>query len=451
MRKVWVVVFTILTVTLLANAQLRDLKPGWNLFSPQQDVQLGKEAAAEVEQKMPVIHNRELDDYLNTLLNRLKQSPHAGNFPYTIHAIADKNVNAFSLPGGPLFVNTGLFAVAENEAQLAGVIGHEMSHVALRHATNRASKQNLVSIPAMLAGAIAGHGMFGQLARLGLGLGANSVLLKFSRTDEAEADYNGAEIMAEAGYNPLEMANFFEKLETQGGPKGVFAQFLSDHPNPGNRVAAVQSEIRQMPQRSFTANTGEFPHIKDLVSHLPAPGHLTGTYADGHAPGPPPARPSDGLREYRGRTFTFSYPDNWQAFGDDQSNMVTVAPQEGLVKTTSGSVSVGYGIEISYYFPQGDNLDLQRDTRALIAQLRQENPGMQVERESREVQVASQRGLLTTLTSRSPYQGETEVDSVITVPRPEGLFYMVLIAPRSEAAQLDQLFNRVQSSIRFKE
>jgi beta-barrel assembly-enhancing protease len=123
----------------------------------------------------------------------------------------------------------------------------------------------------MLAGAVAGHSLIGQLAQLGIGVGANSALLKFSRTDEAQADYNGAEIAAEAGYNPLEMANFFEKLEKQSGPRSRVAEWLSDHPNPGNRVAAVEDEIRQMPQRSLTADTGQFARIKDLVAHLPTP------------------------------------------------------------------------------------------------------------------------------------------------------------------------------------
>ncbi|MDQ6760474.1 MAG: M48 family metalloprotease [Acidobacteriota bacterium] len=449
MRKFGLILVTLASLPVSGWAELQNLKPGWNLFSPQQDVQLGKEAAAEVERKMPMVRNPEVDNYLNNILNRLKQSPHAGGFPYTIHGVADKNVNAFSLPGGPLFVNTGLILNADNEAQLAGVIAHEMSHVALRHATNQASKRNLVSIPAMLAGAVAGGGLFGQLAQLGIGLGANSALLKFSRTAESQADYNGAEIMADAGYNPIEMANFFEKLEKEGGPRGTVSQLLSDHPNPGNRVAAVQDEIRQMPQRSFDTNTGEFPRVKDMVAHLPAQGRLAGEYNDGHQPGPPPARPSGRLREYRGNSFSFSYPDNWQVFGDDKSNMVTVAPQEGLIRGANNDVSVGYGMEASYYLPEGNNIDLAGDTRRLIGQLQQQNPGMRIAQDSREVQVNGQRGLVTVLNSRSAYQGETEVDSLVSVPRPDGLFYMVFIAPRSEASHLNQLFSQVLSSVRF--
>ncbi len=445
---------TILSLALAASGQIRPIKPGWNLFSPQQDVQLGKEAAAQVQQKMAVVHNPELDRYLNTLLDRLKQSPHAGKdtgtqFPFSISAVYDKNINAFALPGGPLFIHTALIQACDNEAQLAGVIGHEMSHIVLRHSTNQVSKQNLVSIPAMLAGAVLGHGILGQLGQLGVGLGANSMLLKFSRTDEAEADYNGALIVADAGYNPLEMAHFFEKLEAKAGRQGVLSQLLSDHPNPGNRVKAVEDEIRQMPQRPFNSDTGQFQRIKDLVNHMPAPGNLTSNFQDGHAASPPSVRPSGRMREYKGSAFALSYPDNWQVFGDQQSNMVTIAPQEGLIKNGS-SVVIGYGLEVSYYFPEGNSLDLDRDTQALVRQLMQQNSGMRVAQASQAAQVGGQRGLVTSFTAQSPFQGETESDTLITVARPEGLFYLVFISPQSEADRIQGTLRDVLSSVRFQ-
>ena len=134
-----------------------------------------------------------------------------------------------------MFINTGLLRAVDNEAQLAAVMGHEMSHVILRHGTNQASKANLIQLPAMLAGQIAGTsgGMMGQLAQIGIGIGANSVLLKFSRTAESQADLMGSHIMAEAGYDPVQMAKFFDKLNAEGGKQAP--EFLSDHPNPGNR------------------------------------------------------------------------------------------------------------------------------------------------------------------------------------------------------------------------
>ncbi|HEV2690964.1 MAG TPA: M48 family metalloprotease [Bryobacteraceae bacterium] len=461
MHRIRVILVAALLVPALARAQLQQLKPGWNLFSAQQDVQLGREASAELQKQIPVVHNRELNDYLNVILRKLEPSPYARTlnrdgsrsemFPFTIQAVHSKVVNAYSLPGGPIFVNTGLIEACENEAQLAGVISHEMSHVVLRHSTNQASKQNLIALPALLAGALVGNSMLGQLAKVGIGVGANSVLLKFSRADESEADYNGAEIMADAGYNPLELANFFEKLEAKAGRQNGFEQFLSDHPNPGNRVAAMHNELQYLPRRKYvTDETGQFEHIKDLVHHLAAPGQLRGSYGDdSHAPSAPTARPSSRLLSYRGQSFSLDYPDNWQVFGDRQANTVTIAPREGLVQGSGGNVAVGYGLETSYYFPQASGVDLNRDTQALIRQLRQSNAGMHIARDARNIEVDGHPALLTTLYSTSPYRGEQEVDVLVTVSRPDGLFYLIFIAPQSEFDQIQRTFEDILRSVRL--
>jgi beta-barrel assembly-enhancing protease len=253
-------------------AQIKELKPGFNFFSPQQDIQMGKEAKAQVEQQKPVVHDERIIGYLTSLGRRLAQSPHAGNWPFSFNAIYDKNINAFALPGGPIFVNTATITAADNEAQLAGVMAHEMSHIVLRHGTHEVSKQNLIELPAMLAGSVMGNGLWGRLGQMGVSLAANSAILKYSRDAESQADYNGALIMADAGYNPVEMARFFEKLEAKGGSNSALSQFLSDHPNPGNRVKAVEQEIQYMPHRNYRDSiTGEFPGIKSYVAQLPAP------------------------------------------------------------------------------------------------------------------------------------------------------------------------------------
>ncbi len=422
-------------------------KPGWNLFSRQQDMQLGKEAQQQVQQKMNVVHNSEVSRYLSELGQKLARSKYAGNWPYTFELVADKNINAFSLPGGPIYINTGLIAAAENEAQLAGVLAHEMSHVQLRHATNQASKANLIQIPAMIAGGMMGGSMLGQLAGLGIGLGANSALLKFSRSAESQADYNGALIMADAGYNPIEMARFFEKLEAQSGRQGGLAQFLSDHPNPGNRVQAVEEEIQQLPRRNYNASTGDFAHIKDLVAHLPNRGELQSSYRDEHAQQPPAVRPASRMQTYRTNAYQVSYPENWQPFGDQNSPAVTIAPRDALFQTSNG-VQIGYGMTISYYLPQGDRSDLQQDTEAVIRELQQQNSKMTLDGR-RETTVDGQRAIVTTLNAQSPYQNEQEVDALVTVARPEGLFYLVFIAPGSEFQAAQTAFTQVLGSIRF--
>jgi beta-barrel assembly-enhancing protease len=229
------------------------LKPGFNLFSKQQDVQLGQEAAQQVRQQYQVVQNQALQDYLKRVGERLAATQPAkqGGFPFNFTLVNVPEVNAFALPGGPMFVFTALLKATDNEAQLSGVMAHEMAHVILRHGTNQVSKANLLQLPALLAGSVVGSGsMLGQLAQVGVGLGANSVLLKFSRDAESQADALGSHMMAEAGFNPIEMARFFEKLEGTSGSSSRGSQFFSDHPNPGNRQKAIEAEIRLLPHRS---------------------------------------------------------------------------------------------------------------------------------------------------------------------------------------------------------
>jgi beta-barrel assembly-enhancing protease len=265
-------ILLLLTVTLFAQEPTR-FHPGFNLFSKQQDVQLGQESAAQVRRQMPLVKDPFLNDYVSRIGQRLASTPEArdSGFPFTFEVVADPSINAFALPGGPMFINTGLLKAVDNEAELAGVMGHEMSHVILRHGTNQASKAQLIQLPALLAGQAGGGSMLGSLARVGVGLGANSVLLKFSRGAESQADLLGSHVMAESGYNPLELAHFFEKLNSQGSQRTL--QFLSDHPNPGNRERAIEEEADRLPQRNYSYQTGEFQRMKQVVAgiHEPPP------------------------------------------------------------------------------------------------------------------------------------------------------------------------------------
>jgi len=431
-------------LALPALAELQQLRPGFNLFSAQQDVQLGREAAREVPKQMTLLRNRDLDVYLDVLLRKLEKSRYARTlnrdgsrselFPFSIHAVYDKKINAFSLPGGPLFVNTGAIEAADNEAQLAGVIAHEMSHVVLRHMTNQASKRELVALPAVLAGAVAGHSLLGQLTQLGIVFTANSALLRFSRTDEAEADYNGAEMMADAGYNPIEMARFFEKLEDKAGRGGAIEQFLSDHPNPGNRIAAISDEVREMPRRNYVDDeTGQLRHVRDVVRKLPVPAHAEREVgASAPAPG---ETPSKERVTFEGRSFSLRYPENWQVQRGDKPDVVTIGPRGGVLPE-----AVGYGLQTNYFAGDADGL---------IHELRQANPEMRVAREARSIDVDGQPGALNTLDSRSPYGGG-EVDVLVTVARPEGLFYIVFIAPKAEFEKAQPTFEGVLRSVRFR-
>jgi Zn-dependent protease with chaperone function len=420
------------------------IKPGFNLFSKEHDVQLGQQAAAQIGKQYHVVENRQLQDYVRQVGERLAAQKVAkdSGFPFTFKLVSDKSINAFALPGGPTFVHTGLIAAADNEAQLAGVLAHELSHVILRHGTNQASKANLLQLPAILAGAVTGSNLLAQLTSMG----ASGFLLKFSRTAETEADLLGARLMNDAGYNPVEMARFFEKLEAEGGSRAP--QFLSDHPNPGNRVAAVQAEIRGLPQRQYGANVGDFAAMKSLVAKLPSPPAKPGAAPAAAAAPSAASRPSGGFKQFKGREVALSYPDNWQVFGESNAATVTIAPREGVVQTAGGGVNVGYGVIVSFHETQ--TRDLQQATDELVQVLRRRDPAMQIASDSRRsAQLEDSRGLVTMLASKSPYQGQYEQDMLLTVSRPVGLFYAIFIAPVTDFPSVQDTFNEMVRSIRF--
>lgn len=418
------------------------LKPGYNVYSKEQDIQLGREAAAQIRQQADIVKNSAIQEYVNRIGQRLASSPAADGYPYSFTVINEPGINAFALPGGPVFVYADLIEAADNEAQVAGVIAHEIAHVALRHGTNQASKSQLIQLPAVLAGAVIGDGsLLGQLGQLGIGLGVNSILLRYSRDAETEADALGARLMAEAGYNPIEMARFFEKLEAEGDSRAP--QFLSSHPNPGNRMKAIEAEIQTLPQRQYGFSTGNFQQIKAAVKKLPKPKQPQQQTTAASA-GPPPA-PTGGFQNFQTDRFTLAYPHGWETFGDRRSRVLTIAPRQGLVQTGSGTVSLGYGAVLSYFTPSARSLGPA--TNELISQLRQANSSMRATGQ-RQVTVAGNPGLLTNMVSASPYGG-TERDVVLTVMRPEGLFYMVFVSPEQSSAQLGDTFNQMLQSIRF--
>jgi len=246
------------------------LKPGFNVYSKQQDVELGRQVSVEVEKQVVLVRDGELQSYIAGLGRSLARHDRTGGFPYSFKMVHEDSINAFALPGGPIYVHTGLVKAVENEGQLAGVLAHEIGHVALRHSTNQASKANLIGLPAAMAAAVIGQGSAGaQAGQIGLGLGVNTVLLKYSRDAERQSDAYGARLMSEAGYNPLEMARFFEKLQEQGGSRAP--QFLSSHPEPGGRSEAVEAEIRTMPRRSYGSGTGQLSGMQRRIERLPAP------------------------------------------------------------------------------------------------------------------------------------------------------------------------------------
>lgn len=435
-----------------APAKQRKLpKPGWNMFSRDQDVQLGKEYSQQVEQQYKVINNSELTAYINRIGKRLVEKGQLENYPFFFKVVHDDSINAFALPGGPMYVHTGLIKAADNEAQIAGVLAHELSHVVLRHGTNQATKAQFAQIGAMLGGALLGNGsLTGQLAQLGIGLGANSVLLKFSRGAESDADLLGSYTMARAGYNPVEMARFFEKLEAEAGktPK-LLEIFTASHPNPGNRVKAIEEQLPYMPRGDYNTLEGDLKSMQSAVTRLgAAPKPKPAAGGQGSAPSPNAPKPanvpvSSRTKDYQAGGFTLSYPDNWQVASSQDS--VTIAPAEGLVQG-----NVGYGVIVSAARPSSGKVNLDQDTRQLLQGMAQQNAGMQVVEQPQNITVAGSPARVTKLKSQSPFANNTEIDVVITVDRGSSLFYVVCVAPEADYARFEPVYQQMIRSLRFK-
>ena len=422
-------------------------RPGFNLFSPQQDVQLGQEGAKQVLAKTQPVQNQFLQDYVNRIGQRLAQQPEArqSGFQFQFTLLNDPQVNAFALPGGPMFIYTGLLKTVDTEGQLAGVMAHEMSHVILRHGTHEATKQQFVSLPAALAGGLAGAGggMLGKLAQMGIGLGANSVLLKFSRTAESEADALGSHLMAGAGYDPIEMAHLFQKLEATGGSRGP--QLLSDHPNPGNRVQAIQAEAQVLPRRQYGYQTGEFPRVRSMLGSLPAPQSAAAFRSDGR--GAPIGSAQSGYHTLQTRRFTVSVPANWQGYGSRDSDAATIAPQGGIVEGRNGQNQVGLGAIFSY-LPDDQHGDLPQDTSDLISHLHANNPNLRTASRGQSVNVDGMRGLVTQLESDSPFGGQESI-LLLTAEVNEELFYLAFISPDAQTRAAQPVFQEMLRTLKF--
>lgn len=241
---------------------------GMDWYSIEKEIRLGKEYAMQIEQSMKMVKDPVVNEYINRIGQNLVRNSDA-KVPFTIKVVDSDEVNAFALPGGFFYVNSGLILAADEEAELAGVMAHEIAHVAARHATRgatRAQLANLLSIPLIFVG-----GGIGYAAREVAGIGLPMTFLKFSRGFEAEADYLGLQYMYKAGYDPNAFVAFFEKLQAQEKKKpGTLAKAFSTHPQTPDRIQKSQEEIAKiLPARDqYIVTTSEFDQVKARLAAL---------------------------------------------------------------------------------------------------------------------------------------------------------------------------------------
>jgi hypothetical protein len=427
-------------------------KPGFNLFTPDQDVELGKQSAQEVAQQAPLVRDEQILSYVRQLGSKLAAKAPGYNFPYQFNVIATKQINAFALPGGFIYINAGAIAAAHNEGELAGVMAHEISHVALRHPTNQVSKAYIAQKGLRIIGR---GGEVGQILEQLGGAGANLLFLKFGRTAESQADLEGARIMAEAGYDPRDMANFFKTIAAEGG-QGV-PEFMSDHPDPGNRLEAINNELKSLKVSSNpTHDTNEFEQAKGVLtsgatslSQAGGPERKGTQDPDDMKTGTRPEQPSANMRQFQARdgSFTLQYPENWDALASDASEMI-FAPKGGYGQIDQGLV-VTHGLFAGTTAPQSS--DLEAANSAFVQQQIKMNPDFRIARAPQQINFGGRQGFATVVAGQSTVTGVTEIDVIYTTATSNGkLFYLITVAPEDEMQSYQATFERIAGTLRLQ-
>jgi hypothetical protein len=429
--------------------QAPQFKAGFNLMSPEQDIAIGRQNALQIEREMRVLPDQVVQQYVNNIGKRLAAQAPGEKFPYQFKVVDVKEINAFALPGGFLYVHTGAIVAAKNEAELAGVMAHEVSHAALRHGTNQMSKQMVAEKGLGVASAILGGGRDGgSLGDSVLSAGANLLFMKFSRTAEKQADITGAEIMASAGYDPRGLGEFFKTLMAEGARA---PQILSDHPDPGNRIQYLNELL---PKLKLAANpivdTPEFQQIKARLRGLPGGRDLRRQAVQQRPMARPPA-PSAQQQAMQAPdgSFVISVPGNWQTVA--ASNEISIfAPQGAAGKTNTGSIVVTHGMFVGTQDLAPNLRDLAQASQAFVELQLRDNPEMRVLDNVKQTQLGGLPALYVAVGGESPVTGRNERDIICTTILPNGkLFYLVLIAPEDEAQGYNPAFLQTLESVRF--
>lgn len=428
-----------------------------NKYTPAQDVQLGREAAAQIERELPVLRdeqvNAAVDEIGRRLVAALPPDRRVPEFRYTFMVINQKELNAFALPGGPIYINRGMLEASRTEGEAAGVLGHELAHVVLRHGTAQATaatKFQVGQVAGQILGAIVG-GRTGAVIAQGSDVGLGTYFLKYSREFERESDLLGAQILARAGYDPRDMAQMFRTLQAQGGARAP--EWMNTHPDPGNRYQAITREAELLRVENATRSTSHFAGLQARLRSLaPAPPGRGTAATSGRAPSGPTGGgtrggvelPSSQYRQVQADVVRLAVPDNWQQ--DASEGHLTFAPTGAAYR--AGDVSgFTHGVQIGALRTQAQ--DLAQGTQELLQLFARSNPDVRSQGTRRDT-LAGQQALTTTMTNVSDATRNAEVITVSTTRLQDGsLLYVLAVAPQAELRTYDPVFRRVRQSLQI--
>jgi hypothetical protein len=374
-----------------------------------------------------------------------------------------KEINAFALPGGPMFVHRGMFDAAAAEGEVVGVMAHELSHVLLRHGTANATKaQNpwlqLGQMAGMVGGAVVGGAAGGAIAQ-GSQFGLGTLLLRYSRDFEKQADLLGAQIMARAGYDPRALAHMFETIAGEASKGGGGApQWMSSHPDPGNRTQYITKEAGTL-TIAARADDSQFEPMKAVFASLPpaksmselarknggsdeSGGDLSQSVGTPGQPVPAPATEDRTLSG--GGVFQASVPSNWTSLASKSS--IKVVPENGY-GPLNGQTVFTHGVEFGV--TRAESRDLYEATKILLNGVAQNNPELRLAGQQQGVKISQRSGIATPLSNPSPLGGQERIVLNTTFLSDGTLFYYLTVVPEKDASLFQEAFQRVLDSIKL--
>jgi hypothetical protein len=443
-----------------------EIAPCKNDYSAERQIQLGQKAVQQVYAEMPVLPDSSpITKYIQQLGEKLVEQAPGYKWPYNFHVANMAEVNAFALPGGTVFVNLGTIQAATTEAQLAGVMAHEISHVVLQHSVCNAAKQQKVGLIAGLgqiaAGVILG-GAAGTLAQQGIGMTAGLGFLKMSRGAEREADLLGVGILYDAGYDPHGMSQFFDTIQAKYGAGG--SQFMSDHPNPGNRSEYVDKEIASfVPKPNYATTSLAFASIQKQVSGMHAytakevssgawkresPNQTVGVGVNQAVGETVDLSTTAEWKTFHGSGFSIDVPGNWQGYGSNVSAMF--GPAGGIARSADGRAGgVIYGMLTDRYQPQG-RVSVSAGLDALVAEITRDNPGL-VPDPRTHATAAGGAGRSVECENPSGNDGKGEHDWIVGFQHRNGaLRYFVFVAPTPDFEKLRPTFSKMIETVKLQ-
>ena len=447
----------------------------FNLFSPKQEIEIGRQSSIAVEKRLPLLSDAGVNEYINRLGLTLVTRAPGERYPYSFKIVNVSEVNAFAFPGGPIYVTRGAIEAARSEGELAGALAHEIAHVALRHEASQGSKAYLAQAGLSALGGFVGEGAAPNIVGAIGGFGFNTAFLKHGREAEAEANALGAQILTRAGYDPREMTAFFRALRRgERVEASKLRTFLDDHPDD-------QAEEQVVRPQASRVSSGDFRSFQTRIAELPRPYDVLNIARRGPTlieeasnQGPQSVkveRPSSHSQNYwhpGAFWFQVSYPDNWLAYPSSDGLGVTFVPPGGVVEARTPRLV--YGAVINRYRPIGDNSlwtglqqrsfryiggrgALVEATNDLLDSALQNNPHLDFARGSdRRGSIDGTPIIALTLVGRSPATGRGERAQLYARELEDGdIVYAIFVAPDDEYDNFRQVFERMLRGLKINE